>query len=87
MLTVARPPTASVMADPRRVLLPIMAVVAMAFLIIGLVLSVLPLHVHLGLGLRTFVVGLVAGSQSLRQFSLALLRAVLLITTAQSVPC
>src|SRR3954451_17148414 len=44
-------------------LLPIMAVVFAAFLIIGLALPVLPLHVHQGLGLGTFVVGLVAGSQ------------------------
>ena len=46
-------------------LLPIMAVVAMAFLIIGFILPVLPLHVHLGLGLSTFVVGVVTGSQFL----------------------
>jgi len=44
-------------------LLPIMGVVFMAFLIIGLAMPVLPLHVHQGLGLGTFVVGLVAGSQ------------------------
>jgi len=44
-------------------LLPIMGVVFMAFLIIGLAMPVLPLHVHQGLGLSTFVVGLVAGSQ------------------------
>jgi MFS family permease len=44
-------------------LLPIMAVVSIAFLIIGFALPVLPLHVHLGLGLSTFVVGLVTGSQ------------------------
>src|SRR5437764_3960207 len=44
-------------------LLPIMAAVLIAFLIIGLALPVLPLHVHQGLGLGTFVVGLVAGSQ------------------------
>src|SRR5881396_1958961 len=44
-------------------LLPIMAVVLVAFLIIGLALPVLPLHVHQGLGLGTFVVGLVAGAQ------------------------
>ncbi len=44
-------------------LLPIMAVVSIAFLIIGLALPVLPLHVHYGLGLGTFVVGLVTGSQ------------------------
>jgi MFS family permease len=44
-------------------LLPIMAVVLAAFLVIGLALPVLPLHVHQGLGLGTFIVGLVAGSQ------------------------
>src|SRR4051812_18556797 len=44
-------------------LLPIMAVVAIAFLIIGFALPVLPLHVHHGLGLSTFVVGVVTGSQ------------------------
>lgn len=40
-----------------------MAVVLAAFLVIGLALPVLPLHVHQGLGLGTVVVGLVAGSQ------------------------
>src|SRR5437868_4490879 len=44
-------------------LLPIMAVVFVAYLIIGIALPVLPLHVHQGLGLGTFVVGLVSGSQ------------------------
>jgi MFS family permease len=44
-------------------LLPIMGVVFIAFLVIGLALPVLPLHVHQGLGLGTFVVGLVAGAQ------------------------
>jgi MFS family permease len=43
--------------------LPIMGVVLVAFLVIGLALPVLPLQVHQGLGLSTFVVGLVAGSQ------------------------
>ena len=54
-----RPPAPRVLAA----LLPIMAVVLIAFLVIGLALPVLPLHVHQGLGLGTFVVGLVAGSQ------------------------
>ena len=45
---------------PVTTLLPIMAVVLIAFLIIGLALPVAPLHVHQGLGLGTFVVGLVA---------------------------
>jgi MFS family permease len=44
-------------------LVPIMAVVLIAFLIIGLALPVLPLHVHNRLGLSAFVVGLVTGSQ------------------------
>jgi MFS family permease len=44
-------------------LLPIMAVVLTGFLVIGLALPVLPLHVHQGLGLGTFVVGLATGSQ------------------------
>ncbi|HEX8096444.1 MAG TPA: arabinose transporter, partial [Pyrinomonadaceae bacterium] len=57
----SRPPLAarSVVAA----LLPIMAAVFVAFLVIGLALPVLPLHVHQGLGLGTFVVGLVAGAQ------------------------
>ena len=42
---------------------PIMAVVFVGYLIIGIPLPVLPLHVHFGLGLSTVVVGFVAGSQ------------------------
>src|SRR5438874_1393969 len=59
-ITASRPPTAIPVITA---LLPIMAVVLVAFLVIGLALPVLPLHVHQGLGLGTFVVGLVAGSQ------------------------
>src|SRR4051795_3558200 len=44
-------------------LLPIMAAVFVAFLVTGLALPVLPLHVHRGLGLGALVVGLVAGAQ------------------------
>ncbi len=44
-------------------LLPIMTVVFIAYLVIGLAMPALPLHVHQGLGLSAFVVGLVAGSQ------------------------
>jgi MFS family permease len=44
-------------------LLPIMAAVSIAFLVIGLALPVLPLHVHHDLGFGTFVVGLVTGIQ------------------------
>ncbi|MGE0751607.1 MAG: arabinose transporter [Variibacter sp.] len=44
-------------------LLPIMAAVFIGFLVIGIAIPVLPLHVHEGLGLGTFLVGVVAGSQ------------------------
>ena len=44
-------------------LLPIMTAVLVAFIVIGLAIPVLPLHVHQGLGLGPFPVGLVAGSQ------------------------
>jgi MFS family permease len=44
-------------------LLPIMGAVFVGFLVIGMALPVLPLYVHQGLGLGTFLVGLVAGSQ------------------------
>ncbi|MBV9065602.1 MAG: arabinose transporter [Methylobacteriaceae bacterium] len=44
-------------------LIPIMGVVFIAFIVIGLALPVLPLHVHEGLGFGTFTVGLVTGSQ------------------------
>jgi MFS family permease len=40
-----------------------MGVVLVAFLVIGLALPVLPLHVHQDLGFGTFAVGLVTGSQ------------------------
>jgi MFS family permease len=56
-------PDAARQQHPVSMLLPIMAVVLIAFLIIGFALPVLPLHVHQGLGLSTFVVGLVTGSQ------------------------
>lgn len=44
-------------------LLPIMAAVFVGFLVIGMALPVLPLHVHDKLGLSHFVVGLIAGTQ------------------------
>ncbi|WP_431271762.1 arabinose transporter [Dankookia sp. P2] len=59
--TTAQPPAAT--GSGIVALLPIMAVVLVAFLVIGLALPVLPLHVHLGLEFSTFVVGLVTGSQ------------------------
>src|SRR6185312_5629151 len=74
MLSRADPPAAIAIpfdaarsAPPRSIapLLPIMAVVAVAFLVIGFALPVLPLHVHLGLGLGSFIVGIVTGSQFL----------------------
>lgn len=45
-------------------LVPIMAAIFIAYLVIGVPMPVLPLHVHQGLGLGTVIVGLVAGSQS-----------------------
>jgi MFS family permease len=44
-----------------RALAPIMAVVLVAYLIIGLAMPVLPLYVHQQLGLSTFMVGVAAG--------------------------
>jgi MFS family permease len=44
-------------------LLPVMAVVFVAFLVVGIALPVLPLHVNHNLGFGAFVVGLVTGSQ------------------------
>src|SRR4051812_16274160 len=44
-------------------MLPVMVVVLVGFLIIGMAMPVLPLHVHQALGLSTFVVGVIAGAQ------------------------
>lgn len=44
-------------------ILPVMGVVLVAFLVIGVGMPVLPIHVHDGLGLGTVWVGIVAGSQ------------------------
>jgi hypothetical protein len=46
-----------------RVLGSIMAVVLVAYLIIGLAMPVLPLYVHQELGLSTFMVGVAAGAE------------------------
>lgn len=51
------PPSAAV------ALLPLIAVVLVLFLITGMAIPALPLHVHQQLGLGTFFVGLVSGSQ------------------------
>src|SRR3979409_2452928 len=53
-------PTAGSIAAAR---LPLMAVVVVAYLVTGIAMPVLPVYVHQGLGLGTFVVGLVAGTQ------------------------
>jgi MFS family permease len=60
--TVSRPSVATTSAVVVA-LLPLIGVVLVVFLITGLALPVLPLHVHQGLGFGTFVVGLVSGSQ------------------------
>jgi MFS family permease len=44
-------------------LLPILSAMLAAFLVTGMAIPVIPLHVHQDLGFGTFVVGLVAGSQ------------------------
>jgi MFS family permease len=49
--------------DSGTALVPIMSAVFIGFLVIGIAIPVLPLHVHQGLGQSTFLVGLVAGSQ------------------------
>ncbi|MCR4524216.1 MFS transporter [Bosea sp. 47.2.35] len=59
-------PLSEAPADTRPVfiiLLPLMMAVFVAFLVIGVAMPVLPLHVHSGLHLSTFMVGLVAGAQ------------------------
>jgi MFS family permease len=60
--TASRPPAVATSAVVVA-LLPIMAVVVVVFLITGMAIPVLPLHVNRDLGLDTFVVGLVSGSQ------------------------
>ena len=58
-MTASRPAAERVLAT----LLPVVGAVFVAFLVIGLALPVLPLHVHQDLGLGTFMVGLVSGAQ------------------------
>ena len=61
--TASQPPATAAAPPVVAALLPIIAAVFTAYLVIGLAMPVLPLHVHQRLGLGTFVVGLVAGSQ------------------------
>src|SRR5579871_612625 len=57
------PSQASVRLGAAPSLLPLMGAVFAAFLVAGLAMPVLPLHVHRGLGLGPFGVGLIAASQ------------------------
>jgi hypothetical protein len=50
-------------------LLPIVAVVFIAFLVIGLALPVLSLHVHQGLGLRFHADGWIVGRKTMQYFA------------------
>jgi MFS family permease len=56
-------PTACPVHSVNAKLAPLMAIVLVAFLVIGMALPVLPLHVHSGLGFGAVMVGFVAGSQ------------------------
>jgi MFS family permease len=62
-VTEAALPHQAAPASPIVTLLPLMGVTFVGFLVIGLALPVLPLHVQNGLGFGPFVVGLVTGSQ------------------------
>lgn len=62
-MTDAKAAETSLPADSMKPAVPIMAVVFLSFLVIGMVLPVLPLHVHDDLGFGPSVVGLVAGAQ------------------------
>jgi hypothetical protein len=63
MSAIASRPAAVATSAVVTTLLPLMAAVFVAYLVIGIAMPVLPLHVHQGLGLGTFVVGLVTGTQ------------------------
>ena len=63
VIAMVRPTNAAAQISIARLLGPLMAVVLVAFVVIGLALPVLPLHVHQRLGFGTFIVGLVTGSQ------------------------
>src|SRR4051794_15085320 len=61
--TSANPPQSGSAFSVAGTLLPVITGVFVAYLVIGLAMPVIPLHVHVTLGLGTFVVGLVAGAQ------------------------
>ena len=63
MSAIATRPPAVTTSAVVMALIPLMAAVLVIFLITGLAIPVLPLHVHQGLGFSTFVVGLVTGCQ------------------------
>ena len=60
---------ASASSDPEEmshnipVILAILAMIFLVYLVIGMAMPVLPLHVHQGLGMSTFMVGVVVGIQ------------------------
>src|SRR3954464_7545156 len=58
-----RPPAPKRSGATGAALFPIMFAVFVGFLVIGIAIPVLPLHVNQGLGQSTFMVGLVVGSQ------------------------
>ncbi|GAA0749514.1 arabinose transporter [Ideonella azotifigens] len=63
ILTASPPPGAMAGAPLRRILMAPMALVFMVFAMTGLGMPVLPVHVHQTLGMSSFVVGTVVGSQ------------------------
>lgn len=62
-MTMANVPASHSMHSVTARLTPLMAIVLVAFVVIGMALPVLPLHVHNGLRFGAVMVGFVAGSQ------------------------
>jgi MFS family permease len=62
-MTMTNVPASHSMHSVTARLAPLMAIVLVAFVVIGMALPVLPLHVHNGLGFGAVMVGFVAGSQ------------------------